>query len=149
MPDLPPLTFSSLFSGRAFGPDPFPITTAMIDDYIAITGDNDPLWTAPGAARSAGFPGAVVPPGLTGVWARQAYLGRHRMLPGGVMAGQDIDLLGAALVGEPLMLDALITDVDPSDPKRKVRLKCSARSADGTVSGEVVIDARWPEGDGS
>ena len=140
----PPLRFSDLAPGRELGPIPFETSSRLVERYVAITGNDDPLFRDAAAARAAGLAGPVLPPGLAGVWARQSYLGSHRMLPGGVMAGQDVELLAAALVGAPLRLAARVAAVDPADPRRRVVLHCTARDPAGVLVGRVSIDARWP-----
>ena len=141
---LPPLTFSSLTAGRRFTPLTFSVPTELVRTFSQLTGDDNPLYHDAEAARSAGLDGPVVPPGLAGVWARLSYLGEHRMPPGGVMAGQRFAFDAPARVGETLTLGAEVAEQEPGDPKRRVLLACTARRADGAVSGQVHIDARWP-----
>jgi acyl dehydratase len=123
------------------------VSQDLVAGYIGVTGDDNPLYTDADAARAAGFDGPVVPPGLAGVWARRAYLGHHRMLPGGVMAGQDIEFSSPAAVGQPLLIAATVVAAAPDDPKRRVVLHCSARNESRDLVAQVRIDARWPEGD--
>jgi acyl dehydratase len=141
--DMPPLRFRDLYVGRIFGPTRFATSRELVERFIAITGDANPLYTDPTASRRAGFPGPVLPPGLAGIWARTAYLSEHRMLPGGVMAGEDIELLAPAVVGATLILRAEVEHLEPEHPRRRVVLRSEAYSADQLV-GRVRIDARWP-----
>lgn len=142
---LPPLTYSSLRPGLRFAPTAFAITEELVREFIEITQDMNPLYRDAAAARKAGLSGPVMPPGLSGVWARQSYLARNCMLPGGVMAGQTYALHAPVPVGTTLLLAAEIIEAAPDDPRRRVLLACSA-SADGVgLVGTVNIDARWPK----
>jgi acyl dehydratase len=145
--DLPPLPFSALQQGRTFAPQPFAVTPQLVAAFRALTGDDHPLYHDATAAQAAGLPGPVMPPGLAGVWARRAYLARHRMLPGGVMAGQDLTFRAAVPVGATLTLGAEVAERDPDDPRRRVLLACHAADAAGRPVAEVRIDARWPDGE--
>jgi acyl dehydratase len=144
---LPPLTFSSLVAGRRFTPLTFGVPAELVRTFSELTGDDNPLYRDPDAARAAGLDGAIVPPGLAGVWARLSYLAEHRMPPGGVMAGQRFAFAAPVAVGETLTLGAHVAEQEPDDPKRRVLLACRAVRADGAVAGEVHIDARWPAED--
>jgi acyl dehydratase len=146
---LPVLPFADLTVGRQFAEQQFAVTEELVSAYAALTGDDNPIYRLAPAARAAGLPGPVMPPGLAGIWARRSYLARHRMLPGGVMAGQTLAFTAAVPVGEVLTLSASVAEHDPADPKRRVLLDCRARLADGTAAGHVQIDARWPEGNPS
>ena len=139
-----PIRFAELVEGWRRGPAAFPTSADLVRRYAAITGDDNPLFRDPEAARQGGFPGPVLPPGLAGVWARRAYIGDRPMLPGGVMAGQDLAFRAAHPVGAPLALSARVVRQDPADPKRRVLLACEARDPDGRLVAEVTIDARWP-----
>jgi acyl dehydratase len=143
--ELPPLTYSSLARGHRFAPTQFVVTEQLVREFSAITNDANPLYHDRGAARRSGLPGPVMPPGLTGVWARRAYLGRNRMLPGGVMAGQTYELRAPVPIGTALLLEAEVIDIDPDDPRRRVVLSCAASAAGIGSVGAVQIDARWPK----
>jgi acyl dehydratase len=141
----PFLPLSSMRTGRTFGPGSFVITPALVAAYIAVTGDDNPIYTDDGAARAAGFDGCVLPPGLAGVWARRSYLTDHCMLPGGVMAGETVELLLPVAIGTRLSITAEVVESDPDHERRRVVLACTARGEDGRLAGRVEIDARWPE----
>lgn len=143
--DLPPLRFADLHVGRRFGPDLVVLSRAMIDEYALITGDTNPLYNDAEAARSAGLEGPMVPFGFLAVLARRSYLGRHRMLPGGVMAGQDITFGVPALVGRPLTLSAEVISVVSAPKRNTVVIDCRVHDESGDLVGRVVIDARWPQ----
>ncbi|HEX4307696.1 MAG TPA: MaoC family dehydratase [Solirubrobacterales bacterium] len=140
--DRPLLPFSEFDGGRAFAPVEFASSPELVAEFVAATGDDNPLYSDPDAARAAGFESPVLPPGLAGVWARLAYASRHRLPAGGVMAAQDYRLERPIAVGSKLELDAEALPVDLEDPKRRVTIECRARFGDAVV-GEVTIDARW------
>jgi acyl dehydratase len=140
--DRPLLPFAEFDGGLSFAPVEFDASPELVADFIAATGDDNPLYTDGDAARAAGFEGPVLPPGLAGVWARLAYASRHRLPAGGVMAAQDYRLEQPIAVGSTLELDAEAGPVDLDDPKRRVTIECRARLGDAVV-GEVTIDARW------
>ncbi|MDQ1503864.1 MAG: MaoC like domain [Actinomycetota bacterium] len=142
---LPFLPLSGMRAGRTFGPGAFVVTPGLVAAYIEVTGDDHPVYTDDAAARAAGFDGCVLPPGLTGVWARRSYLTEHRMLPGGVMAGETVELLLPVTVGARLSIMAEVVESDPDDERRRVVLACTARDEGGRLAGRVEIDARWPE----
>jgi len=145
---LPPLPFSSLYAGRRFDEQPFTITPELVRAYAALTGDDHPLYRDADAAQAAGLPAPAMPPGLAGVWARRSYLARHRMLPGGVMAGQRLAFEAPVAISSTLTLTARVAEHAPEDPRRRVLLACEARTPAGQRAGRVEIDARWPEGEG-
>lgn len=142
---LPPLRFADLHVGMTFAPQTLAVTSALVDGFAELTGDDNPLYRDAETARAAGLPGPVMPPGLAGVWARRSYLARHRMLPGGVMAGQELRFIAPVTVGTALTLGARVLEHDASDPKRRVLLECTAAGHDGDLAGQVRIDARWPQ----
>jgi acyl dehydratase len=143
--ELPLLTYSTMVPGRRFEPASFAVTEEVVREFIELTQDANPLYRDPAAAHRAGLAGPVMPPGLSGVWARWSYVARHRMLPGGVMAGQRYALRAPVPVGETLILQAEVVEANPDDPRRRVLLECSACvDGIGTV-GLVGVDARWPE----
>jgi acyl dehydratase len=140
--DRPLLPYSEFDRGRAFAPVEFDASPQLVAEFVAATGDDNPLYTDAEAARAAGFEGPVLPPGLAGVWARLAYASRPRLPAGGGMAAQDYRLEQPIAVGSALELDAEAGPVDLDDPKRRVTIECRARLGDAVV-GEVTIDARW------
>lgn len=142
---LPPLRLADLFVGRRFGPDSFIVTPSIVELYMAITGDRHPAYHDRKEARRLGHAAPVVPFGLVAVLARRAYLGSYRMLPGGVMAGQDITFGTPGVVGDTLSLSAEITRIDVTEIRRAVELRCETRTGDGHLLARVTIDARWPE----
>lgn len=143
--ELPPLRFDEMLVGREFKPQSLKVTEELVDRFILLTGDDNPLYRDAEAARLAALPGPVMPPGLAGVWARRSYLASHRMLPGGVMAGQELQFTAPLLVGDDLVLGARVLERDESDPKRRVLLECAAIGPHDELVGKVRIDARWPE----
>lgn len=145
--ELPPLRFRDLHAGMRLGPSTHIVGPDEVAAYVAVTGDDNPMYRDAAAARAAGLNGPIVPPGLVGVWARSAYLAHHRMLPGGVMAGQDIELFGPVPVGTPVELLAEVEVVDLGHPRRRVVLRSEAHGPSGLVA-RVRIDARWPSDDG-
>lgn len=139
---LPVLDFPSLRPGRTFGPTTLRVEDDLISEFIDVTGDDNPLYGDRATAVSAGLSGPVVPPGLSGVWARLAYVSGFRLPPGGVMAGQDYRFFAPIPVGTALTLDAEVLEADPEDPKRRVVIGCRARAGDRILA-TVEIDARW------
>jgi acyl dehydratase len=139
---LPLLEFASLHPGRKFGPSRFQVGAELVAEFIALTGDDNPIYRDDAAARTAGLEGPIVPPGLAGVWARLAYATGYKLPPGGVMAAQRYRILAPIPVGKVLTLDAEVLEADLHDPKRRVVLGCRARDGERVV-GTVEIDARW------
>jgi acyl dehydratase len=142
---LPPLRLADLHVGRRFGPDAVVVTPAMVAEYTRITGDDHRLYCDAEAAQSAGLVGPMVPFGFLAVLARRSYLGANRMLPGGVMAGQDITFGVPGVVGRPLTVSAEVVSMEVMPKRRAVVLDCRVQDEGGQIVGRVVIDARWPE----
>jgi acyl dehydratase len=142
--EKPLLTLSTMEPGLAFTPQSVKLDADFVASFSELTGDDSPLYSDPEAARAAGLPGPVVPPGLAGVWARQSYLGAHRMPPGGVMAGQTLTFKAPIPVGAEVVISARVDEFDPEDPRHKVVLACQAADPAGEQLATVRIDARWP-----
>lgn len=142
----PLLLFDRMSAGMEFTPSRFPTSAGLVARYMAITGDRQPEYHDPEAARAAGFEGPIVPLGLSGVWARRAYQSGVRMPSGGVIARMSVHGLAPALVGETLLLQARVAELDPADPRRRVVIHTGAsvaRDGRSVAIGMVVVDARW------
>ena len=126
------LTYAALTAGRTFPTRFVEVTEETVSEYIAVTGDDAAVFRGPGA---------VVPPGLAGVWARLSYADGRRLPPGGFMARQTVHLLGATPVGR-LGLSAEVSHRGDED-RREVTLNCVATDAAGTPVIRSTIDARW------
>ncbi len=140
----PPLLLRDLDLGREFNPLAFPITGALVDAFCAAVGETNPIFLDAAAARAAGFPGRVAPPGLAGIFGRQAYLRDYSMPPGGVLAGQSIDFHGPALVGDTLDVRAKVVARDERKGRPRVVLESIARRPDGQAVATVRVVALWP-----
>lgn len=141
---LPELTYDELEVGRSFRPLVFEITPAMVRRYVEVVGDGNRLYTDREYARSRGLRDCVAPPGLWGVWGRQAYLQDHSMPPGGVLAGEDLVFVKPAYVGDTLTVQARVTDRFMRREQPRVVIEITAAGSDGDVCGIVRITAVWP-----
>jgi acyl dehydratase len=141
---LPELNYDELEIGRSFRPLEFEITPELVRRYVEIVGDANSLYTDPEQARSRGLRACVAPPGLWGVWGRQAYLQDHAMPAGGVLAGEELVFVKPAYVGDTLTVQAEVADRFMRKDQPRVIIEITARGADGDVCGIVRITAVWP-----
>lgn len=141
--DTPPLRFSDLQAGMKFKPLKVRTSASLVERYIVLTGDDLPIYRDNSYAKESGLDSPVLPPSLLGVFARQSYLGDHRMLPGGIMTSQTFELHRPVPVGATVTLRAEVLEHDSSDPKRRVQLRCRLSTVDGLVA-TVTINILWP-----
>jgi hypothetical protein len=132
MAELPLLLYEDLEVGRTFRPLRFTVTRELVDEYVAIVGDDNSLYER------------FAPPGLWGVWGRQAYLQDHEMPGGGVLAGEELVFVRPLEVGRSLEVTAAVTDLYERKGRPNVLLEMTARDEDGGVAGVVRITAIWP-----
>lgn len=150
-PDEPMLLlYDRLSPGMVFPRSTFPTGRELVERYMEISGDRNEVYVDPVVAAKAGHPGPILPVGMSGVWARQAYLHNARMPSGGVIARMAVTALAPAVVGESLLLSAEVIELDRDDPRRQVVIVARAevdRGVERITIGRVTIDARWsPEG---
>lgn len=141
----PELLYDDLAVGSEFGELRFPLDAERVRRYIEASGDANPIYTDADAARAAGLPGSIAPPGLWGVWGRQGYLREHRMPGGGVLAGQDIEFCKPVPVGETLSVNSRVTDRYEKKGRRFVVFETRAEDSRGELCGLVRITAIWPK----
>ncbi len=145
MTEAPELTYADLPEGRQFPQMAYEITPELVASYVAATGDDNPAYTDDAKARSVGLTGRIAPPGLAGIWGRQAYLQGRRMPPGGILVGQDMAFMRPVRVGSVLMVQAEVLRRWERNGRRFVTLRSTARTADGERCGVVRITAIWPK----
>jgi acyl dehydratase len=143
MPDqrataLPELLYEDLSVGLRFRPLEFVASAELVGRYAEIVGDDNPLYT------DAGGDAPLVPPGLWGVWGRQAYLQDHAMPAGGVLAGEDLEFIAPLRVGQKLTVQAEVTELYIRKERPRVVLEMTATDEDGRRCGLVRIHAIWP-----
>lgn len=143
-PMKPPLLLKDIHVGRKFAPLKFPLTRELVIAYCEAVGETNPLFRDPDAARSAGFAGCVAPPGLAGIFGRQAYLAEYSMPPGGVLAGQTIEFHAPALVGETLTVEAKVAAIEERKGRSRVTMQSLARRPSGEAVATVSVVAIWP-----
>jgi hypothetical protein len=132
MATLPLLLYEDLEVGRTFRPLEFDVTRELVDEYVGIVGDDNPLYEN------------FAPPGLWGVWGRRAYLQDHEMPGGGVLAGEELVFVRPLEVGSSLTVVGEVTDLYERKGRPVVLLEMTARDEDGEVAGIVRITAIWP-----
>ena len=140
----PPLLLRELHIGRHFRPLVFSITPELVDAYCNAVGDANPLFTDPWAAKSAGYPDCVAPPGIAGIFGRQAYLRDYSMPPGGVLGGQTIVFHAPAFVGETLEVIASVVGMEERKGRFRVTIESIARRPNGRAVATVQVVAIWP-----
>ncbi|MCY3785753.1 MAG: MaoC family dehydratase [bacterium] len=146
MAERPELVYDDLGLGRRFPEFRYETTPELVEAFVAATGDDNPAYTDGGAARALGLEWPVVPPGLAGIWGRQAYLQEHRMPPGGILAGQDMVFSRPVAVGDALRIQAEVTRRWEHKGRRFVTIESTARAASSDeVCGIVRVTAIWPK----
>jgi acyl dehydratase len=140
----PPLLLADLPLGRAFAPLSFPVTAALVDAYCTALGDPDPIFLDDDAARRAGHPTRLAPPGLAGIYGRQAYLRDHSMPPGGVLAAQSMAFHAPAYVGDTLEVVARVVERSQRKGRDVVTIESTASRRGGERVTTVRVVALWP-----
>lgn len=135
--ELPELLYRDLRIGMRFRPLEFVASPELVERYVEIVGDRNPLYGSDGGD-------AVVPPGLWGVWGRQAYLQDHAMPAGGVLAGEELVFVEPLRVGQKLTVQAEVSDLYVRKERLRVDLEMTATDEDGRRCGIVRINAIWP-----
>jgi acyl dehydratase len=132
MATMPLLLYKDLEVGRTFRPLRFSVTPELVAEYVAIVGDDNPLYER------------FAPPGLWGVWGRQSYLQDFEMPGGGVLAGEELVFVRPLEVGDSLDVVAEVTDLYERKGRPNVLIEITARDQSGEVAGIVRITAIWP-----
>ena len=146
MADPPELVYDELVLGRRFATFRYALTPELVRAFVAATGDDNPVYTDAEAAGALGLDSPAAPPGLAGIWGRQAYLQEHRMPPGGILAGQDMVFSRPVAVGDTLHIQAEVTRRWERKGRRFVTITSTARAASsGEVCGIVRVTAIWPK----
>ncbi|MEW5912386.1 MAG: MaoC family dehydratase [Thermodesulfobacteriota bacterium] len=140
----PELVFADLPQGRRFTPLRYEVTPKLVDDYMAVVGDRNPLYWDQAQAGAGGS--LLAPPGLAAIYARSSYLQDNAMPSGGVLAGQEFDFLKPVAVGEVLTVQAEVMEsyLDPKGRKR-VNFLIAARDGQGDQVCLVRLYAIWPK----
>lgn len=128
---LPLLTFERAREIGTFEEFEYQVTTEMVDQYRALTGDDNPLYDE------------IIPPGFAAIFGREAYLRDHAMPGGGVLLAQDIHWLKPGLRSRPLTVQAVVRSASTSAGRHKLVFCTTARQHGKRVC-EVVIRAGWP-----
>ena len=146
MTDLPELVYADLAEGARFPELRYQVTSELVAAFVAATGDSNPAYSDTETAHALGLDSPVAPPGLAGIWGRQAYLQGRRMPPGGILAGQDMVFSRPVAVGDTLRVQAEVTRRWERKGRRFVTITSTARAASsGQVCGIVRVTAIWPK----
>ena len=145
MAEAPELVYDDLVGGKRFPELRYEITPELVAAFVAATGDSHPAYSDDAAARALGLDTPVAPPGLAGIWGRQAYLQGRRMPPGGILAGQDMVFRHPVAVGDTLRVQAEVTRRWERKGRRFVTIESTARVSSGQVCGIVRVTAIWPK----
>lgn len=146
MTEKPELLYDDLAPGRRFAEFRYEITPELVRAFVAATGDDKPVYSDAESARALGLESPVAPPGLAGIWGRQAYLEGHRMPPGGILAGQDMVFSRPVALGDTLMIRAEVTRRWEHKGRRFVTIESTARAeSSGEECGIVRVTAIWPK----
>lgn len=143
--EKPELVLKELDLGRKFSPFIFKITKEMVDEFMEITGDHNPLYYDTETARKAGFEEPVAPPGLATIFGRQAYLKDFTMPSGGVLAKQEIEFLCPVPVNTTLEVFPEVVERYEKDGKQYVCIRSVAKDPDGREVTVVNLTGIWPK----
>ncbi len=137
MSEKPELLYEELQIGRKFEPMTFEVTPKLVAGYQrAVAGESA------GAAHHGAR--EVAPAGLWGIWGRMAYLQNHRMPGGGILAGQDMEYVAPAYVGDVLAVQAQVTERYDRKERQYITIESTAHNQDGELCGIVRVTAIWP-----
>ncbi len=142
--DKPLLRHEELDVGREFRPLVVHADVELVSRYTETLGVDNGLYVDAAAASAAGMEAPVVPPGLWGIWGRAAYLVDHRMPPGGVLAGEDLEYIAPLVVGQDVTVQARVVDSYIRKGRPNVVFESTVSDAAGTTCGVVRIIAIWP-----
>jgi acyl dehydratase len=120
-------------------------TADEVEAYAQITGDRNPLHFDPAFAASTRLGRLVVQGGLTtGLF--NALVAMELPGPGSVFLHQEWDYPAPVYVGDTVTAEAEV--IEARSDKPITRLRCVARSSDGTevLRGECLVYTLMPEG---
>ncbi|MBU4563616.1 MAG: MaoC family dehydratase [Proteobacteria bacterium] len=138
----PELVFADLPQGRQFTPLRYEVTPTMVDEYLRVVGDHNPLYGD--QAQKSG--NRLAPPGLAAIYARLSYLQDNIMPSGGVLAGQEFSFRKPVSVGDVLTVRAEVMESYLDDKERKrVNFLITARDSKGDEVCLVRLYAIWPK----
>ena len=111
---------------------------SMMESFLGLSGDSNPLHADPEYARAAGYPGPVAFGMLTSAFYSRM-IGVY--LPGrsALLHGIDIDFRGPAFVGDTLTVSAEIVQLN--DAYRRANLKASIVNQSGVLISNARIRA--------
>ena len=131
----PELLFADLPVGRAFKTLEYPVTRALVQEFMETAGDFHPLYQKD-----------LAPPGLAAIYARLSYLQDHTMPSGGVLAKQEFEFLNPAKIGDILKVQAKVIEslLDEKERKR-VTFLIEAQDQKGMPVSTIRLYAIWPK----
>ncbi|WP_432841543.1 FAS1-like dehydratase domain-containing protein [Dactylosporangium sp. CA-092794] len=135
---------------------PDPVNLPMIRRWCDALGDDNPIYTSVGAARAAGHPGIVAPPGMLHVWTTPGLRGRALAgvtaevqnalndagYTGTVAVTLDNEYLRYLVLGDQLTCVRTIESISPEKrtglgPGVFVTSRADYRDADGELVGTI------------
>jgi acyl dehydratase len=125
--------YEDLDPGQTFPPYPFTLTPADVEQYVAATGYDAPIYRDAAAALAAGLPGLVAPPTIVGiVGLLKAALGR-RWPDSTLHLRQTFDFFDYPPVDAPLALHVSVGPKEERKGRRYLTLIGETRGPDGRV----------------
>ena len=138
--EKPELLYEDLVPGRSFQSMSFTISPELVAAYRRAVVDDLDLGTDDlDGGRS------IAPAGLWGIWGRQAYLQHHRMPGGGILAGQDMEYVAPAFVGDVLSVQATVAERFERKGRPYATIESTAHNQNGELCGVVRVTAIWPK----
>ena len=144
--EKPELVFADLPEGRTFRTLQYPITQALVNQYMEIIGDRNPLYLEASTAGKTSPGAPLAPPGLAAIYARLSYLQDYSMPSGGVLAKQEFDFVGPLRIGDDLQVKAKVVASHLDQKQRKrVAFQIEARNPSGDLVSVIRLEAIWPK----
>lgn len=100
--------------GRVFhAPYAVSVSAKMIADFCAATGDTNPLYTDPEAAKSGPYGGIVAPPGFAATFRDREHIFQHipRFPSGGLAAGMEVEFGLPIRAGDSITIESHLKEI--------------------------------------
>lgn len=131
--------------GKRYGPYTHELTDAMANTWVRALDDRDPAYTDDSAARQAGYPGRIAPPGVVTLFFLKAAMDAYDGIPSGmILASQEVELHAPACPGDKLATEFHIVNKTIRKDRPWVDLEFRTRNQRGETVAVSRITWIWP-----